>query len=76
MGHSKKIYKMKDGGQALFNALKEKGYKRDGGESMLTKFTMGGGDLLGTMVAAGDGGEKYKYTIGGQTYSGKSKNKK
>lgn len=82
MGHSKKIYKMKDGGQALFDALKKKGYKRDGGESMLTKFTMGGGDLLGAMVAAqprpsmGDGGEKYKYTIGGQTYSGKSKKKK
>ena len=47
---------------------------------------MGGGDLLGSMVAGeragdmqtmGEGGEgKYKYTIGGQTYSGKRKKKK
>lgn len=56
--------------------------EKGNGEKPLVKFTMGGGDLLGAMVAAQprpsmeDGGEKYKYTIGGQTYSGKSKNKK
>ena len=35
---------MKDGGQALFNALKKKGYKKMGGqtESMLSKMTKGG----------------------------------
>ena len=35
---------MKDGGQALFDALKKKGYKKMGGqtESMLTKMTKGG----------------------------------
>ena len=35
---------MKDGGQALFDALKKKGYKKMGGqtESMLNKMTKGG----------------------------------
>lgn len=74
----------KKNAQALVDALRAKGYAKErGGEKMLTKFTMGGGDLLGAMVAAQPrpsvmeaGGEKYKYTIGGQTYSGKSKKKK
>jgi len=30
------------GGQALFDAMKRKGYKRDGGETMLSKMTEGG----------------------------------
>ena len=74
----------KKGAQALVDALRSKGYAKErGGEKMLTKFTMGGGDLLGVMASAQPtqsmmeaGGEKYKYTIGGQTYSGRKKKKK
>ena len=77
----------KKNAQALVDALRAKGYAKErGGEKMLTKFTMGGGDLLGAMVAAQprpsvmkDGGEEY-YKLGGQTgrstYSGKKKKKK
>ena len=88
MGHSsKKIYKMKDGGQALMDALKAKGYKKMGGgvDKPLVKMTMGGGaDMVGTLIEGSQammrrGGEEY-YKMGGQTgrstYSGKKKKKK
>ena len=82
----KMMKKMKDGGQALFNALKAKGYKRMGGENLLVEMTMGGtADLVQAVVDKSKmdmmkkGGEDY-YKMGGQTgrstYSGKKKKKK
>ena len=80
-----KLKKANKGLEKLAAANPELTYKKaQGGTEVkpLMKMTMGGGDLLGAMVAAqprpsmGDGGEKYKYTIGGQTYSGKKKSDK
>ena len=78
MGHSKKIYKMKDGGQALFDALKKKGYKKLGGgvDKPLMKMTMGGGaDMVGALIE-GSRGSGSMMKMGGSTSYGKPKKKK
>jgi len=51
---------MTKGGQALFDAMKAKGYKEDGGEKLLMKMTKGGMLDMMDMVVSKYGSEKKK----------------
>ena len=74
---------MKDGGQALFNALKAKGYKKMGGEkSMLVKMMQMGGvidmsdQFVETMRYGGSKMNGKKMQIGGQLQARTNSKKK